>query len=772
MFNLFGSRGDAFASMASDLEVNTDTYWTKKDGQFEIKIQDTLENKTQKLEEQLKEGEYELKIKTLRGKIKVGMNLSSRNKILMKIDKTLQGRRKTLEQRFQIDKEDAPCNIRIQFKDKSTLFWKKSSYDLSLIRIEPDPRFLETTDPAEVGQKQNTASDVGKQQKITVKFEYKRERRKKWLTTETTYSMLREHIDKQYGENIIIKYIDRDDDWITIQDNHDVQQFFAEFDKEHSVLYLFDEIEQEQQVQTQRPFATQQVQQTQQTREEELLKMKHTRKTQSMNIQREQAPIKTITPMSTPTPTNSSSSSSTQKRKITTWQKGNMLGSGSFGKVFLAFNNEDGAFMAVKEISCESMRKDSKELKELEKEIDVMSQLDHEHIVRYLGVQRTEKTINIFMDYIPGGGLDTLLEEFGLTENVIRKYSLQILDGLAYLHSKNIIHQDVKGGNILLDDNGVVYLADFGCAKQIKNVSDNVAAISGTPNYMAPEVIYENKQSTKADIWSFGCTIIEMLTKLPPWHHVFHKFDNAIAFFVWLRKTDETLLDKIPDGTSDLCRDFITTCLNKDPDQRPSAKALLSHPFLLQQQEEEEDLSMHEMGTNSSTTLTINVDDDEETDFANIDTTIETEGDLTDDEEEIESMQDDDEDEIEYQILLQQGIIRDKVSPSPATPHHLSSSTMISRDVVDENLSQSLFRTMSMDEQRRRIARQLLNRSRRREIDGNNKHFAKFRRSRSNNCEEEKMINRFLKNNAVNQTASMIDPSSFHLFNQFKRKRS
>lgn len=101
---------------------------------------------------------------------------------------------------------------------------------------------------------------------------------------------------------------------------------------------------------------------------------------------------------------------------------------------------------------------------------------------------------------------------------MIRVYSRQILEGLHYLHSHRIVHRDIKGANILIDNNGIAKLADFGAATNLIQSDDNPKSLHGTPYWMAPEVIHQTGHSRQADIWSLGCTVIEMFTGKPPWN--------------------------------------------------------------------------------------------------------------------------------------------------------------------------------------------------------------------------------------------------------------
>lgn len=128
-----------------------------------------------------------------------------------------------------------------------------------------------------------------------------------------------------------------------------------------------------------------------------------------------------------------------------------------------------------------------------------------------------------------GGSIFNLLQKYGkFNESLIRVYTKQILEGLEYLHVNNVVHRDIKGGNVLVDKNGVCKLADFGNAKRFIEGTDQASSIKGTANWMAPEVIKQNKYGRFADIWSLGCTVIEMAHGKPP----FSDFPNHVSIMM------------------------------------------------------------------------------------------------------------------------------------------------------------------------------------------------------------------------------------------------
>ncbi|XP_062212500.1 mitogen-activated protein kinase kinase kinase 5-like isoform X2 [Phragmites australis] len=206
------------------------------------------------------------------------------------------------------------------------------------------------------------------------------------------------------------------------------------------------------------------------------------------------------------------------------WQKGKLLGSGTFGCVYEATNRHTGALCAMKEVNIiPDDSKSAESLKQLEQEIKFLSQFKHENIVQYYGSETIEDRFYIYLEYVHPGSIHKYVHQHcgSLTESVIRNFTRHILKGLAFLHSQKIMHRDIKGANLLVDINGVVKLADFGMAKHLSTAAPNLS-LKGTPYWMAPEVVRATLDKSvgydlAVDIWSLGCTIIEMFTGKPPW---------------------------------------------------------------------------------------------------------------------------------------------------------------------------------------------------------------------------------------------------------------
>ncbi len=186
----------------------------------------------------------------------------------------------------------------------------------------------------------------------------------------------------------------------------------------------------------------------------------------------------------------------------------------------------------------------------------------------------------IYLEYVSGGSIKYILDKYGpLNENLIKIFLKQILDGLEYLHSKGIVHRDIKSSNILLDIKGNIKLSDFGCSgqfyAQLSNSSHEfLDSLKGTIPWMAPEVVCQKKYGKKADIWSLGCTLIEMASGLPPWG----KMENCFQAMNKIGRSNET--PDIPCFLSDSFKDLISLCLKRNYQDRVYIKELKEHIFL------------------------------------------------------------------------------------------------------------------------------------------------------------------------------------------------
>ncbi len=268
------------------------------------------------------------------------------------------------------------------------------------------------------------------------------------------------------------------------------------------------------------------------------------------------------------------------------WVLGEKIGSGSFGEVFQGMNNL-GRLFAVKRLHIAGQRD---VVDTLANEIQLMRDYAHPNIVGYLGAEVDDEAgiVNIFQEWVPGGSLAHLLGRFGaFSDGVVANYTRQIVTGLQFLHSNGIIHRDIKGGNILVDEVGNVKLADFGASTHVNQFDKTVEtyALKGTPYFMAPEVLGESRYGRKGDIWAVGCTMIQMLTGQPPWkdHNV-----NGIIQLHLLVSSWKGPPNYPKDNISTECQNCIEWCFRHTEAERPTAQELLQSDFLLQEEDLED----------------------------------------------------------------------------------------------------------------------------------------------------------------------------------------
>ncbi|KAI9746360.1 MAG: ATP binding [Claussenomyces sp. TS43310] len=271
------------------------------------------------------------------------------------------------------------------------------------------------------------------------------------------------------------------------------------------------------------------------------------------------------------------------------WMKGALIGQGSFGSVYLALHAITGELLAVKQVDAPSANannpNDAKKksmIDALKREISLLRDLQHPNIVQYLGCSSSNEQLNIFLEYVPGGSVQTMLNSYGaLKEPLVRSFVRQIVTGLAYLHDRDIIHRDIKGANILVDNKGGIKISDFGISKKIEasnllngtGSNKNRPSLQGSVFWMAPEVVKQTSYTRKADIWSLGCLVIEMMTG----SHPYPDCSQLQAIFkIGGAKASPT----IPENASAEAQAFLSKTFEMDQAKRPSADELLLSPFL------------------------------------------------------------------------------------------------------------------------------------------------------------------------------------------------
>ncbi|KAI1176279.1 mitogen-activated protein kinase [Nemania sp. FL0916] len=271
------------------------------------------------------------------------------------------------------------------------------------------------------------------------------------------------------------------------------------------------------------------------------------------------------------------------------WMKGALIGQGSFGSVYLALHAVTGELLAVKQVEAPSPGANSQTdarkksmIEALKREIGLLRDLRHPNIVQYLGCGSSNEYLNIFLEYVPGGSVQTMLNSYGaLPEPLVRSFVRQILEGLSYLHNRDIIHRDIKGANILVDNKGTIKISDFGISKKLEatnilngaNNNKNRPSLQGSVFWMAPEVVKQTSYTRKADIWSLGCLVVEMMTGQ-------HPFPDCSQLQAIFKIGGGKAAPTIPDNASAEAVEFLSRTFEIDHNLRPSADDLQLSPFL------------------------------------------------------------------------------------------------------------------------------------------------------------------------------------------------
>ena len=246
-----------------------------------------------------------------------------------------------------------------------------------------------------------------------------------------------------------------------------------------------------------------------------------------------------------------------------------LLGEGSYGRVYKGTNKADESEVAIKIIPCDNQS-------DVTSEIEFLRKLKCPYIVSFIDGFLFEEELWIVMEFCAGGSLSDLKEitKINLSESQLKLVLTYCTLGLRHLHGLMSIHRDIKAGNILLTIDGLAKLADFGVSAQMQSATQKRRTVIGTPFWMAPEVIQETSYDSKADIWSLGITALELCEGRPP-HFEVHPMR---AIFLIPIKPAPRL--KEPHRWSPEMNDFMSKCLVKEADSRWSAEALVSHPWI------------------------------------------------------------------------------------------------------------------------------------------------------------------------------------------------
>nr|CCA19655.1 mitogenactivated protein kinase kinase kinase putati [Albugo laibachii Nc14]CCA23087.1 mitogenactivated protein kinase kinase kinase putati [Albugo laibachii Nc14] len=267
------------------------------------------------------------------------------------------------------------------------------------------------------------------------------------------------------------------------------------------------------------------------------------------------------------------------KKRSEKWIRKEKIGQGAQGSVYRCVDIKSGREVAVKII--DTLGTSPSQIENIKEEVKIIKQLRHSCLVQYHKIkqEKKKKQLRIYMEYGAGGALSCKIRRDGpILLPTLRTFTRQILRGLQFLHRNGIAHRDVKCANIFLSrDCQNIKLGDFGAYKVFGSAS-LVGGLKGTPHWMAPEVIREQCTTEdawiKADVWSLGCTVLEMYTGHSPWQ----EYSNPMAAMYQIVTSDQ--IPSIPSLAPEDLFEFLQKCLHREPSKRFTTTGLLQLPFV------------------------------------------------------------------------------------------------------------------------------------------------------------------------------------------------
>jgi p21-activated kinase 1 len=248
------------------------------------------------------------------------------------------------------------------------------------------------------------------------------------------------------------------------------------------------------------------------------------------------------------------------------------IGQGASATVYIG-NKVGGSldeFIAIKQMDLEKQSK--KDL--ILNEIQVMKQYKHKNIVNFIDGYFWDDKLWVIMEYVSGGTLTDVLVNSYMNEDEISVVCREVLQGLVFLHSKNIIHRDIKSDNILLSMDGDIKLTDFGFCAQLSEQNSKRTTMVGTPYWMAPEVVTKKLYGPKIDIWSLGIMVIEMVEGEPPYLN-----ENPLRALYLIATNGSPSVRHIEEQTPEF-KEFLECCLKVDAEERPTSEEALEFEFI------------------------------------------------------------------------------------------------------------------------------------------------------------------------------------------------
>ncbi|KAL3836221.1 hypothetical protein ACJMK2_021660 [Sinanodonta woodiana] len=260
---------------------------------------------------------------------------------------------------------------------------------------------------------------------------------------------------------------------------------------------------------------------------------------------------------------------------------GELIGSGVFGRVYKVVDaGTQDKQLAVKQIAFCKSNEIKKVMESLKKDVTMLRGLEHERIAKYHGWAEDNFLFSIFLEYASNRSVEDYLKSNGaLKDNYALGLTRQVLEGLAFLHSRGIVHRDLKASNILLDSDLNIRLCDIGLSTILEThtfASRGCTTSVGSSFWSSPEVIKGKKYDAKTDIWSLGCTIIELSTAQRPWY----PHPPYTALLKVGHDVSPLVVAQEQFAISDVMTEFLDPIFQVDKKHRPSVQDLLSHSFL------------------------------------------------------------------------------------------------------------------------------------------------------------------------------------------------